>query len=96
MEFFEDIIIPAALLQHPSRFDETEQAWIWEYDTGDGGKHDLFMDPGEQIRFKIVAENFSEISPQPQINTTIDGTQAQQNQDTAQTAVIPAYSITVS
>lgn len=23
-----------------------EQVWVWEYDTGDGEKHDLFMDPG--------------------------------------------------
>lgn len=51
------------MLPHPSRFDETEQAWIWEYDVGDGSKHDLFMDPGEPIRFKIISENFTEINP---------------------------------
>jgi hypothetical protein len=44
--FFDDIIIPPNALQHPSRFDETEQAWVWEYNTVDGDKHDLFMDPG--------------------------------------------------
>ena len=42
--FFEDIIIPPHKLQHPSRFDQTERVWVWEYDTGDGEKHDLFMD----------------------------------------------------
>lgn len=63
LEFFDDILIPPTMLQHPSRFDETEQAWIWEYDTGDGSKHDLFMDPGEKIRFKVISENFTEISP---------------------------------
>ena len=29
--------------------DESEQLWLWEYETEDG-KHDLFMDVGEQIR----------------------------------------------
>lgn len=45
--FFEDIVIPPHKLQHPSRFDQMEQAWVWEYDTGDGEKHDLFMDAGK-------------------------------------------------
>lgn len=61
--FFDDILIPPTALQHPSRFDETEQAWVWEYDTGDGGKHDLFMDAGETIRFRVTAESFKETCP---------------------------------
>ncbi|PNF27787.1 DNA-directed RNA polymerase III subunit RPC8 [Cryptotermes secundus] len=61
--FFDDIIIPPNALQHPSRFDETEQAWVWEYNTGDGDKHDLFMDPGEPVRFRVTAETFVETSP---------------------------------
>jgi len=61
--FFDDIVIPPTALQHPSRFDETEQAWVWEYDTGDGGKHDLFMDAGETIRFRVTAETFNETCP---------------------------------
>ncbi|GJQ81364.1 hypothetical protein Trydic_g20574 [Trypoxylus dichotomus] len=61
--FFDDILIPHTALQHPSRFDETEQAWIWEYDTGDGSKHDLFMDAGETIRFRVTGESFQETCP---------------------------------
>ncbi|KAL3285084.1 hypothetical protein HHI36_019208 [Cryptolaemus montrouzieri] len=61
--FFDDILIPPTSLQHPSRFSETEQAWIWEYDTGDGSKHDLFMDAGETIRFRVTAEAFHETCP---------------------------------
>ncbi|XP_026276992.1 DNA-directed RNA polymerase III subunit RPC8 [Frankliniella occidentalis] len=62
--FFDDIVIPPSALQHPSRFDETEQVWVWEYDTGaDGEKHDLFMDAGEPIRFRVTAESFTETSP---------------------------------
>ncbi|XP_028982119.1 DNA-directed RNA polymerase III subunit RPC8 [Diachasma alloeum] len=61
--FFEDIIIPPHKLQYPSRFDQTEQAWVWEYDTGDGERHDLFMDANEIIRFRVVKEEFVETLP---------------------------------
>ncbi|KAJ3660308.1 hypothetical protein Zmor_004763 [Zophobas morio] len=61
--FFDDILIPPSALQHPSTFNETEQAWVWEYDTGDGNKHDLFMDAGETIRFRVTAEFFNETCP---------------------------------
>ncbi|KAF7263904.1 RNA polymerase III subunit H [Rhynchophorus ferrugineus] len=61
--FFDDILIPPSALQHPSKFNETEQAWVWEYDTGDGGKHDLFMDSGETIRFRVTGETFTETCP---------------------------------
>lgn len=45
--FFDDIFIPKDELQHPSRFEEAEQAWVWEYPVeGDQEKHDLFMDVG--------------------------------------------------
>lgn len=61
--FFDDIIIPPKALQVPSRFDETEQVWIWEYDLGEGEKHDLFMDIGETVRFRVTAECFQETIP---------------------------------
>jgi len=58
--FFEDIVIPPHKLQHPSRFDQMEQAWVWIYKTEDGKIHDLFMDAGEVIRFRVVKEMFTE------------------------------------
>lgn len=61
--FFDDVLIPPSALQHPSRFNETEQAWVWEYDAGDGNKHDLFMDAGETIKFRVTAETFNETCP---------------------------------
>lgn len=61
--FFDDILIPHAALQHPSRFDEAEQAWVWEYPLDDGSKHDLFMDVGEPIKFRVSREIFEETSP---------------------------------
>lgn len=61
--FFDDILIPVNALQHPSRFDETDQAWVWEYPKEDGEKHDLFMDSGEPIRFRVTSEVFEESLP---------------------------------
>ncbi|KTF79114.1 hypothetical protein cypCar_00049360, partial [Cyprinus carpio] len=42
--------------------DEAEQVWVWEYET-DEGAHDLFMDQGEEIRFRVVDEVFIDTSP---------------------------------
>lgn len=62
--FFEDILIPEDALQHPSRFDEREQLWVWEYVNEETGeKHDLFMDRDEPIRFRVLDETFVDTSP---------------------------------
>lgn len=61
--FFDDILIPPEVLQHPSRFEEAEQAWVWEYPVEDGSKHDLYMDIGETIKFRVTNEIFEETSP---------------------------------
>ena len=58
--FFDDILIPVNALQHPSRFDETDQAWVWEYPKEDGEKHDLFMDSGKMLyTFDYIINNIS-------------------------------------
>ena len=44
--------------------DQDEQSWVWEYETEEG-KHDMFMDEGEQIRFRVVEETFVDVSPFP-------------------------------
>lgn len=70
LTFFDDIIIPPQSLQHPKRFDHKEQLWVWEYQTEDGN-HDLFMDSGEEIRFRVVEEQFVDTIPtdvQPHIS----------------------------
>ena len=61
--FFDDIFVPAGELQHPCRFDESDQVWVWEYPTEDGDHHDLFMDAGEEIRFRVTSESFVDTSP---------------------------------
>ncbi|XP_061182584.1 DNA-directed RNA polymerase III subunit RPC8-like [Saccostrea echinata] len=73
---FDDILIPADAMQHPSRFDDKEQLWAWEYEVEDG-KHDLFMDIGEEIRFRVVDEIFVDTTP-----TGPDGTANQSSEIT--------------
>uniref|UniRef100_A0A2K6MA12 DNA-directed RNA polymerase subunit n=1 Tax=Rhinopithecus bieti TaxID=61621 RepID=A0A2K6MA12_RHIBE len=60
--FFDDILIPPESLQQPAKFDEMEQVWVWEYETEEGA-HDLYMDTGEEIRFRVVDESFVDTSP---------------------------------
>ncbi|KAL5018940.1 hypothetical protein ScPMuIL_004662 [Solemya velum] len=62
MGFFDDLIIPSDALQNPSRFEDKEQLWVWEYEV-EGGKHDLYMDVGEEIRFRVVDEIFTDTTP---------------------------------
>ncbi|EDV97077.1 DNA-directed RNA polymerase III subunit RPC8 [Drosophila grimshawi] len=85
--FFDDILIPHAALQHPSRFDEAEQAWVWEYPLEDGNKHDLFMDVGEPIKFRVSREIFEETSP---IGPPKAEGQASQNANTSAAAAAAA------
>lgn len=61
--FFDDILIPPTALQHPSRFEEAEQAWVWEYPLEEGATHDLYMDIGEPIKFRVSGDIFEESSP---------------------------------
>jgi len=42
--------------------DQEEQLWVWEYEAEDG-KHDMFMDIEEEIRFRVVQETFVDTSP---------------------------------
>ncbi|XP_077976313.1 DNA-directed RNA polymerase III subunit RPC8-like [Styela clava] len=62
MGFFDDVLIPPENLQQPSKFDEAEQVWVWEYETEDG-THELFMDIGEEIRFRVMEETFVDTTP---------------------------------
>ena len=63
LEFFDDILIPAESLQFPSRYDDSESVWIWEYPLEEDEHHDLFMDAGEQIRFRVTSESFVDSGP---------------------------------
>jgi DNA-directed RNA polymerase subunit E'/Rpb7 len=43
---------------------EKEQLWVWEYEDSDSlEKHEMLMDIGEKIRFKVRDEVFRDTSP---------------------------------
>lgn len=79
-------------LQHPSRFEEAEQAWIWEYPLPDGQKHDLYMDVGEIIKIRVIDEEFVECEPNgPPSNENQPSTSQQTTENSK-----PPYRIIVS
>lgn len=61
--------------------DEAEQVWVWEYET-DEGAHDLYMDQGEEIRFRVADGVFVDTSPTGPAAPTSDAP-AQPGQSTA-------------
>lgn len=60
--FFDDIFVPAANMQNPSRFDMKDKVWVWEYDNC-GDTVELHMDIGETVRFRVVSEQFVDTHP---------------------------------
>ncbi|CAI8020805.1 DNA-directed RNA polymerase III subunit RPC8 [Geodia barretti] len=60
--FFDDVFIPHQSLQHPKRFDQEEQLWVWQYES-EGEPHDMFMDLEEEVRFRVVQETFVDTIP---------------------------------
>lgn len=58
----ESIVWVGPFLSFTPQSDEAEQVWVWEYET-DEGAHDLYMDPGEEIRFRVADEVFVDTSP---------------------------------
>jgi len=72
MGFFDDVFLPADQLRTPSRFDEANQLWIWEYQAEDE-KHNLEMLREDEIRFRVMDEIFVDVSPSgPEIGEAAD------------------------
>ncbi|CAL4069778.1 unnamed protein product [Meganyctiphanes norvegica] len=60
--FFDDVYIRSDNMMSPSHYDETEKTWIWDYEV-EGETHNMFIDIGERIRVKVVAEQFTDTTP---------------------------------
>jgi len=69
--FFDDILIPPEYLQQPSKFDDSEQVWVWEYETPEE-TYDLSMDISESIRFRIADEMFVDTIPQSKADESVN------------------------
>lgn len=60
--FFDDVYIRSDNMMSSSHYDETEKTWVWDYEV-EGEIHAMFIDIGERIRFKVVAEQFTDTTP---------------------------------
>lgn len=60
--FFDSIVIPPQQLNEPSRFNENDQTWTWNFED-EGETHTLVLEVGEQVRFRVHSEEFVDISP---------------------------------
>ncbi|KAK3881843.1 hypothetical protein Pcinc_013747 [Petrolisthes cinctipes] len=60
--FYDDVYIRRDSMMTNSRYDETERSWVWDYKIEDD-LHHLFLDIGERIRFRVVAEQFTDTTP---------------------------------
>lgn len=65
--------------------DEKEQLWVWEYETEDG-KHDLFMEVGETIRFKVKEELFTDTLPAGPSSLNVNTPSTGTHQETVEVA----------
>eukprot|EP00038_Savillea_parva_P030044 m.75108 g.75108 ORF g.75108 m.75108 type:complete len:197 (+) comp8967_c0_seq2:256-846(+) len=68
MGFFEDIVIPPEEMQPDTYFDKKEQLWVWKY-----GDADLFMEIDEVIHFRVVHDDFHDITPGAALGPSADG-----------------------
>lgn len=78
--FFDNVLILPQSMPHPSRFDDDEQLWVWQYDNEDGA-NDMIIDIGQDIRFKVIEEKFIDISPK----VSQSGSEAQQSSNSPYT-----------
>lgn len=66
--------------------------WVWEYET-DEGAHDLYMDQGEEIRFRVMDQVFLDTSPTGPAVTATDNPATAAAEDSGQKE--PPYTLIV-
>ena len=59
MGFFDEIFVPAVLLQKHSRWCDIEKTWIWEVEGN--ADHTLYIETGSMVRFRVTEVTY----PQP-------------------------------
>ena len=80
-------------LTHKYISDEDEQLWVWEYTADDEG-HDLFMDINEEIRFRVVDEVFTDLSPAgPEMSGEKKSTDDTENKRSPYTITVSHFTI---
>lgn len=61
--FFHDVFVPAAALWEGTRYEPSEDAWIWKTEDGT----ELFLDRNETVRFRVEGEEWTDLSPEKQV-----------------------------
>ncbi|KAI9140422.1 RNA polymerase III subunit Rpc25-domain-containing protein [Paraphysoderma sedebokerense] len=56
--FFDDIQVPPSEMKDNCEFDPQEQAYVWKV-----GENNAYIDPGEEIRVRVVSNKFVDVSP---------------------------------
>lgn len=80
-------------MTHKYISDEDEQLWVWEYTADDEG-HDLFMDINEEIRFRVVDEVFTDLSPAgPEMSGEKKSTDDTENKRSPYTITVSHFAI---
>ncbi|WPG97668.1 Hypothetical protein R9X50_00044800 [Acrodontium crateriforme] len=70
MDFFEDIVVPPALLPENTEWCKDEQdeggteVFIWRTDDGEGGTNEFYFDRAEKVLFRVEQEEWNDLSPQ--------------------------------
>jgi len=60
LDFFDDVFIPAHLLQSPSEYRGDRGLWVWSYDEESEGQ--FVYEPREEIRFRVRTINFTKVT----------------------------------
>lgn len=60
MGFFHDVFVPAGALWEGTRYEASEDAWIWKTEDG----NELFLDRNETVRFRVEGEEWTDLSPE--------------------------------
>jgi DNA-directed RNA polymerase III subunit RPC8 len=61
IEFFDDISISGAQLQHPSDYNAVKNQWTWTYDDGEN-QTPFVTEVGDEIRFKVRSVSFTSVT----------------------------------
>lgn len=90
--FFDEIFIPASLLQQPCSFDRSERVWIWNYEG-----NSLFLDVNETIRVRVLSELFLDVPPvEKDLLVVVNSTPQPDDAIKSYARKISCYTITVS
>lgn len=52
-----DVEVPAQFLQQPAIFDERSRTWVWQFESADGKRSNLFYETGDDVLCTVTCFN---------------------------------------